>query len=85
MSANCAPLKWLDGGINVAFTSFCTTMGWIINIHPKGFNFFVGMDHLIGKTGANMIPLSSNMSFNVGMNITWGGRKDNRELKPLTF
>lgn len=85
VSANCAPLKWLDGGINVAFTSFCTTMGWIINIHPKGFNFFVGMDHLIGKTGANMIPLSSNMSFNVGMNITWGGRKDNRELKPLTF
>ncbi len=71
LSANYTPLKWLDGGINLAVTSFCTTMGWVLNIHPKGFNFFMGMDHLIGKTGASMIPLDSNVSVNMGMNITW--------------
>lgn len=86
ISANYTPLKWLDGGINIAFSSFCTSMGWIINFHPNGFNFFVGMDHMIGKTGAKMVPLNSNFSFNVGMNIAWGGKKkSSKELKTLRF
>ena len=86
LSANYTPTKWLDGGINVAFTSFCTTMGWILNLHPKGFNFFVGMDHIVGKTGKSYIPLGSNVSFNMGMNITWGGKRENKkDLKTLKF
>ncbi|MBP3211453.1 MAG: hypothetical protein J6M41_02650 [Prevotella sp.] len=86
VSANVRPLNWLDGGINVAFTSFCTTMGWVLNFHPQGFNVFVGMDHIIGKTGAKMIPLSSNFSFNLGLNVAWGEKKnDGKERKTLTF
>ncbi len=85
VSANIRPLNWLDGGINVAFTSFCTTMGWVINFHPKGINFFVGMDHMIGKTGAKMIPLNSNFSFNLGLNVVWGSKKSKKGLKTLTF
>lgn len=88
-SANVAPLNWIDGGVNVAFTSFCTTMGWVLNLHPAGFNFFVGMDHIIGKTGASMIPLDSNVSLNLGMNIAFGSKKkkDSRNLNlgTLTF
>ena len=60
-------------------------MGWVINFHPKGINFFVGMDHLIGKTGAKMIPLSSNFSFNLGLNVAWGGKKSKKGMKTLTF
>ena len=71
LSANYTPLKWLDGGMNVAFTSYCTTMGWVLNVHPKGFNVFMGMDHMIGKTGASGVPLDSNVSFNFGMNVTF--------------
>ena len=85
VSANIHPLNWLDGGINVAFTSFCTTMGWVINFHPQGINFFVGMDHMIGKTGAKMIPLNSNFSFNLGLNVAWGGKKSKKGMKTLTF
>lgn len=71
LSANYAPLNWLDGGVSFAVNSFTTSMGWILNLHPKGYNFFIGMDHILGKTSKEMIPLSSNASLTVGMNITW--------------
>ena len=71
LSANVAPLKWLDGGINVAVNSYTASMGWVLNIHPKGQNFFIGMDHLLGKTSKEFIPLSSNASVCVGFNVAW--------------
>lgn len=71
LSANWTPLKWLDGGVNLAVNSFTTSMGWVLNIHPKGYNFFIGMDHLLGKQSKEGIPLSSNASLNIGMSVTW--------------
>ena len=71
LSANWKPLKWLDGGVNLAVNSFTTSMGWVLNIHPKGYNLFIGMDHLLGKTSKEFIPLSSNASVNIGMSVTW--------------
>lgn len=68
-SANIAPVKWLDGGINMAAGTYGVGFGWILNIHPSGFNLFVGMDHTIAKTTKQFVPLSSNVSFNLGMNI----------------
>ena len=79
LSANWTPLKWLDGGVNVAINSFTTSAGWILNIHPKGFNIFVGMDHILGKQTKEFIPLSSNMQFSLGMNVAWGGGKKSGE------
>lgn len=85
-SANYSPLKWLDGGINLAFASYCTSMGWILNIHPGAMNVFIGMDHMMGKTGASMVPLNSNVSFNFGLNVAWGGgKKPSKRLSTLTF
>lgn len=75
LSANWTPLSWLNGGINVAVNSFCTSAGWVLNIHPNGFNFFIGMDHILGKQSKEFIPLSSNASIAIGMNIAWGGNK----------
>lgn len=71
LSANWTPLKWLDGGVNLAVSSFTTSLGWVLNIHPKGYNFFIGMDHILGKQTKEGIPLSSNASLALGMNITW--------------
>ena len=71
LSANWEPLSWLDGGVSLAANTFSTSMGWVINAHPKGFNFFIGMDHLIGKVSKEWIPLSSNASFSMGMNVTF--------------
>lgn len=71
LSANWTPLKWIDGGVNVAVSSFATSMGWIVNFHPSGFNFFVGMDHILGTMSKECIPLSSNANVCFGMNISW--------------
>jgi hypothetical protein len=71
LSANYEPLKWLNGGLNMAVTSYCTTMGWVLNIHPNAMNIFLGMDHMIGKTGKSMVPLDSNVSINFGMNVAF--------------
>ena len=71
LSANYRPLKWLGGGVNLAVGTYTTSFGWNLNIYPKGFNFFIGMDHLLGKTSKEMIPLSSNASMALGMSITW--------------
>lgn len=71
LSANWEALKWLDGGLNFSVNSFTASMGWILNIHPKGFNFFIGMDHILGKTTKEFVPLTSNANLAMGMNITW--------------
>lgn len=71
LSANYTPLDWLDGGLSFAVNSFAASMGWVINIHPKGYNFFIGMDHILGKTSKEMIPLSSNANVALGMSVTW--------------
>ena len=71
LSANYEPLGWLNGGINMSVNSFTTSFGWVINIHPKGYNFFIGMDHILGKLSKEGIPLSSNASLSLGMSVTW--------------
>lgn len=71
LSANVAPLKFIDGGLSFAVNSFTASCGWVVNIHPKGFNVFVGMDHILGKTSKEYIPLSSNASVNLGFNVAF--------------
>ena len=71
LSGNIEPLNWVNGGISLAANSYTTSLGWIVNIHPKSFNFFIGMDHLMGKFSKEMVPLSSNASISMGFNITW--------------
>ena len=71
LSANVSPLKWIDGGVNFAVNSFTASCGWIVNFHPNGFNLFVGMDHILGKTSKEYIPLSSNASVSVGFNVAF--------------
>lgn len=75
LSANWKPLRWLDGGVNVAVNSFTTSAGWILNVHSKGIGLFVGMNHILGKMSKEYIPLSGNASVAIGMNIAWGKRK----------
>ena len=71
ISANYAPLKWIDGGVNVAAGTFTTSVGWMLNIHPKSFNIYMGMDHIIGKMSKQYIPLTSNANISLGMSISW--------------
>ena len=69
LSANIAPLKCLSAGVNLVGGTYGFGFGWMFNFHPGGFNLFVGMDRVIGKVTEEFIPLSSNASLNLGLNI----------------
>ncbi len=69
LSADIAPVKCLDGGINMSMGTFGVGFGWIVNFHTTGFNMFVGMDKTFGKLAKQGIPLSSNGSVNLGINF----------------
>ena len=70
LSANWNPVRWLNGGLSMGYGSFGVSAGWIINVHPKGLNFFIGMDHLLGRLSKELIPLNSKASLNLGINFS---------------
>lgn len=69
LSANIAPCKVFDAGINLSAGTFGVGMGWLLNLHCPGFNLFAGMDHLPLKYAKQGVPLSSNASMNFGINF----------------
>lgn len=72
-SANIAPLRWFDASVNYGISTFGSSLGWILNFHPKGFNFFIGTDHMITKVNTQYIPVNRmNANVSLGFNITFG-------------
>lgn len=71
VSANYRPLKWIDGAVSAAVGTYAASVGWVINFHPKVVNLFIGMDHLMSKSSKQGIPMNSNASMSMGLNITW--------------
>lgn len=69
LSANVAPVKVFSAGANFAAGTYGCSFGWMLNAHPRGFNFFIAMDHTLGKLAKQGLPLSSNASLNMGINI----------------
>ncbi len=69
LSANVAPVKCFSADANVAVGTYGVGFGWLLNLHTKGFNLFLGMDHTLGKVTKEYAPLSSNASVNFGMNF----------------
>lgn len=69
LSANVAPCKIFSAGVNMAAGTYGVGFGWLLNLHPTGFNLFLGMDHTFGKTAKQGVPLNSNASVNLGINF----------------
>lgn len=69
LSANVAPCKIFSAGVNMSAGTYGVGFGWLLNLHPKGFNLFLGMDRTLGKTAKQGLPLSSNASVNLGINF----------------
>lgn len=70
--ANVKPVKWFDCSLNYGASTYGSSLGWMINFHPRGFNFFVGTDHQIFKVNPWFIPtgnLTTNVNF--GFNVSF--------------
>lgn len=72
-SVNIAPARWFDASLNVAFSSFGTDLGWVVNFHPKAVNFFIGSDGLRARLSKDGIPVSaSSASVMFGLKFALG-------------
>lgn len=69
LSANVCPVKWVSADVNMVAGTYGVGFGWLLNLHTKGINLFLGMDHTVGKLAKQMIPLKSNADFNFGLNF----------------
>lgn len=69
LSANWQATKALSLGTNMAVGTYGCAFGWIVNVHPDGFNFFLAMDRTLGKLAKQGLPLSSNASVTMGINF----------------
>ena len=74
-SINLAPLRWLSLATNYAISTFGHSYGAALNIHPKGFNVFLGLDSF--KPFLNMtsyfIPIDEfNTNLKFGVTIPFG-------------
>lgn len=69
LSANFAPAKWFSMSVSGAAGTFGPSFGWILNLHPHGFNLFAAMDYLGTPFSANGIPCGNNAQINVGLNF----------------
>lgn len=71
--ANVAPIKWFDASVNYGISTYGSSFGWVLNFHPKGFNFFIGSDHMIFKVNPQFIPINNlNANVSLGFNVTFG-------------
>ncbi len=68
-SANVNPVNWFGAGVNYAFSTYGSSLGLILNFHPKRFNFFIGTDCMLGDVNTQFIPLDSNASVTMGINV----------------
>lgn len=69
VSANVAPVDIFSAGINFGAGTYGCSFGWLLNLHMKGFNLFMGMDNTFFKIAKQGVPLASNASFNLGINF----------------
>lgn len=74
-SANITPIDFLSFSVSYGVATFGQSLGWMLNLHPQGFNFFVGSDNMFTRVSPQFIPVER-MSANIymGMNITFGRR-----------
>lgn len=68
-SANWRPTKKFSLSGSLSAGTFGVGLGFLADYHAKGFNVFFGMDHLSTSYAKQGIPLSSNASFNAGLNF----------------
>ncbi|MBQ7495284.1 MAG: hypothetical protein IJT75_05970 [Bacteroidaceae bacterium] len=69
LSANYAPCHWFDMNVNGAIGTFGPSFGWMLNLHPVGFNLYLAMDRTLGKVSKQFAPMNKGTQFSMGINF----------------
>lgn len=67
-----SPCKWFELSGNVGVGTVGASVGWVLNIHPRGFSLFAGMDYGVLKMTKQYIPKKSNANLSLGINFPLG-------------
>ncbi len=70
LSANFRPTSWFNAAINGSVSNVRSSMGAVLNFHPKAVNFFIGIDSFIGKYSKQLGPVNA-VKFNFGMGLSF--------------
>lgn len=70
--ANVKPTGWFDATVNYGAGTFGSSLGWMLNFHPRGFNFFIGSDHQFFKITPQFLPVGkASAQLNLGFNVSF--------------
>lgn len=69
ISANVNPVDCFSADVNFGIGTFGPCFGWLLNFNHRWANIFLGMDCTMGKLAKQGVPLKSNASINLGLNI----------------
>lgn len=68
LSANWEPVKFFAMAVSAGMGTYGPSMGWLLSLHPTGFNLYLGMDHTTFKLYTPGVPMTST-NFSMGINV----------------
>lgn len=73
-SANFRPASWFNVAFTGTLSNYGPNWGWVLNLCPRGFNFFIGTDHMVTRLTPQYIPTkNATVNLNFGLNVPMGG------------
>lgn len=73
-SANFRPASWFNVAFTGTLSNYGPNWGWVLNLCPRGFNFFIGTDYMVTRVTPQYIPTkNATVNLNFGFNIPMGG------------
>lgn len=73
---NVAPTGWFAASVNYGYSTHGQCLGWMLNFHPAGINFFIGSDYMITKVTPQYAPLNDmNSHVTMGLSFAIGKKK----------
>ena len=71
-----SPSEWFDVTGNIGLSTMGNSMGLLLNLHPRGFNFFFAVDRIAAEFNPQLIPMKDfGLSFSLGMNLAFGDKR----------
>lgn len=72
-----SPTDWFDFTGNIGFSSYGTSFGFMMNIHPAVFNMFIAVDKLSAKFNPQFVPVEEfGVNVSLGISLAFGQRRD---------
>ena len=69
-TANFRPSRWFNAAVNGSWSNVRSSVGAVLNFHPKAVNFFIGGDYLLAKYSKQFIPVDA-AKLNVGLGLSF--------------